>query len=129
MRWNRWPMGVRQSPYATTRMCSIGMECIKGNPKDSSNIWAWDHIKLNLPGQDDYEASQPWVSKRTIDGFIAPDNYVFVDDGRQTATTKFSCDRATRSVASEGNFLGEQDASRKRRDSSQQSDRKQVAFR
>ena len=121
MRWNRWPMGVRQSPYATTRMCAIGLECIKGNRLDRNNVWAWEYIDLNLPGMAKYDPSQPWVSKRTTNGSLAPDTYVFVDDGRQTGPTEGLCDRATRSVASEGNFLGEQDASRKRRKSSQTS--------
>jgi len=40
MRWNRWPMGVRQSPYATTRMCAIALECIKGNRAAADNVWA-----------------------------------------------------------------------------------------
>lgn len=88
-------MGVHQSPYATTRMFAIGLECIKGNRLDTNNIWAWEYIKLNLPGMATYDPSQPWVSKRTSGGSLAPDTYVFVDNGRQTGPTEELCDRAT----------------------------------
>ena len=58
-RWNRWPMGVHQSPYATCRMCAIGLECIKGNRGDPKNAWAWECVKLNLPSQSDYDPAEP----------------------------------------------------------------------
>ena len=122
MRWNRRPMGVRQFPYVTTRMCAIGLDYIKGNRADPTYVWAWHYVDLNLLGQSTYDPAQPWVCKRTISGAIAPDNYVFVDDGRQTTSSEDTCDRAKRSIASEGNFLGEQDASRKRRKASQNSE-------
>ena len=104
MRWNRWAMGVRQSSIATTRMCSIGLESIKGNRRDPNNIWSWERVEFNLPGQSNYNPSQPLVSKRIITNALAADTYIFVDDSRQTGHIKDVCDKATRSVASEGFF-------------------------
>lgn len=119
MRWNRWAMGLRQSPYATTRPFSIGMEAILGNRRDLPNVFNWNHIRLNLPGSPDYSPSEPWVSKRTVDGHIPPDAFTFVDDIRTVGRTEDICDNASRRIGSGLNYLGEQEASRKRRPSSQ----------
>ena len=121
MRWNRWAMGVCQSPFATTRMYAISLEVIKGNRRDKSNPFAWDKVVLNLPADPDYDPSQPWVSKRTVDDKLPPDCFVFVDDGRVLGRTSKECNEATRRVASVMNHLGEQDAARKRRGCSQRS--------
>ena len=121
MRWNRWAMGVRQSPYATTRMYAISLEIIKGNRRDPTNPFAWASIRLNLPSSPDYDPSAPWVSKRTTSGQLPSDCFVFVDDGRVLDRTRGGCNRATRRVGSVMNHLGEQDASRKRRGCSQRS--------
>ena len=121
MRWNRWDMGVRQSPYATTRMYAISLEIIKVNRRDHANPFNWDYVELNLPSSESYDPSQPWVSKRTKDGNLSSDCFVFVDDGRVLGRTQKTCNNSTRRVASVMNHLGEQDASRKRRGASQNS--------
>ena len=121
MRWNRWAMGLRQSPYATTRLFAIGMEAIFGNRLDKNNVFSWEYIKLNLPGSQDYSPAEPWVSKRTSNGKIPPDAFTFVDDIRTVGRSEKICDNATRRVGSSLNYLGEQEASRKRRPSSQRS--------
>lgn len=114
-------MGVHQSPYATTRMYAISLEVIKGNRRDLTNPFVWHYIKLNLPCSEGYDPSEPWVSKRTIMNKLPPDCYVFVDDGRVLGSTAKECDKGIRRTASIMNHLGEQDASRKRRGSSQHS--------
>lgn len=121
MRWNRWAMGVRQSPFATTRMYAMSLEIIKGNRSDPENPYGWEAIQLNLPSSENYDPSQPWVSKRTKDGHLAPDCFVFVDDGRILGRTQSVCNKCTRRTASVMNHLGEQDAARKRRGASQRS--------
>ena len=118
-RWNRWAICLRQSPFATTRMFGIGAECMFGNRRDKTNVFAWKYVKLNLPGSDGYDPSEPWVSKRTEDGKIPPDAFTFVDDIRVVGRTEEICDAATRRVASSANHLGEQQASRKRIKTSQ----------
>jgi hypothetical protein len=75
---------------------------------------------MNLPGQPKYDPSVPWVSKvRNDDGRIAEDLFTFMDDLRPTGSSKEQAWKAGRRAASVLGHLGIQDASRKRRDSSQ----------
>ncbi len=91
-------------------------EYIRGNPLDPKNPFNYDVIILNLPGQTDYNPSMPWVFKfHSQDGNIANDFFVYVDDVRTTGFSAEECWRCTRVVASQYNFLGLQDAARKRR--------------
>mmetsp|Transcript_23389 Transcript_23389/g.35443 ORF Transcript_23389/g.35443 Transcript_23389/m.35443 type:complete len:218 (-) Transcript_23389:5513-6166(-) len=74
---------------------------------------------MNCPGQRNYDPSKPWVSKvRKPDGRIAADFVSFVDDFRPSGPSSAEAWRAARRTASVLNFLGIQDAARKRRDSS-----------
>ena len=114
-------MGLRQSPYATTRIFAIGMESIFGNRLDKNNIFGWSQVLLNFPGSDKYNPSLPWVSKRTADFEIPPDDFTFVDDICVVGSTESKCYIATRKVGSSINHLGEQEASRKRRPTAQTS--------
>ena len=102
-------------------MYAISLEIIKGNRKDPNNPFKWDYVELNLPSSENYDPSQPWVSKRMKDGNLPSDCFVFVDDGRVPGRTQKTCNQSTRRVASVMNHLGEQDASRKRRGASQHS--------
>jgi hypothetical protein len=61
----------------------------------------------------------PWVPKVCKDWQIAADLFTFVDDLRPTEPGARECWRAARRAGSILNWLGLQDASRKRRDSSQ----------
>ena len=95
-------------------MFGVGAECMFGNRRDKSNVFGWKYIKLNLPGSDGYDPSEPWVSKRTKEGKIPPDAFTFVDDIRVVGRTEEIFDNATGRVASSVNQLGQQEASRKR---------------
>lgn len=48
----------------------------------------WDHIRLNLPGNADYDPSISWISKIRLDGLIACDIFTFVDDERLSGATR-----------------------------------------
>ena len=67
-------------------------EEIRGDPADPSNVFRWDKVRLNLPGQADYDHSLPWVSKVRIldDGtaVMAADLHTFMDDCRPCGSTK-----------------------------------------
>jgi hypothetical protein len=118
--WTRAAMGLTSSPYQSVQGMAFAEEVIFGDRHDSSNPYRWDHIQMNLPGQVDYNPSLPWVSKvRDEDGWIASDLFSFVDDLRPTSTSKKEGWKAARRTARVLSFLGLQDASRKRRDSSQ----------
>ena len=75
---------------------------------------------MNLPVNEDYDPSKHWVSDiRLDDGRIAADLFIFVDDLRPTGSGRKETWRAARRAASTLNYLGIQDAPRKRRDSLQ----------
>ena len=115
-RWERCAMGLTSSPYQTVQAVLVAEEVIKGDPSDSSNVFAWDEVRMNLPGQENYDANLSWVSKvRVSDGRIACDLYLYVDDARTTGPDAEECRLAARRVTSMFNHLGIQDAARKRR--------------
>lgn len=117
--WQRAAMGLRSSPYQAVQAMGVAEEVIRGDRKDPNNIFHWDKVILNLPGSEDYNPSKPWVYKMRLgDGRIAADIFIFVDDLRPTGPTRKDAWLAARQAASKLNFLGIQDAPRKRRASS-----------
>lgn len=77
-------------------------------------------VQVNLPGSPDFDPSKPWVFKfRKDDGCIACDVFIYVDDIRVTGRNRDEAWKACRRVYSKLNYLGVQDAARKRRDASQ----------
>lgn len=120
-RWERCYMGCSTSPYQAGQAMLFAEEFIRGTPVDPSNIFRFDSVRLNLPGDPHYMPNLPWVSKiRASDGQLACDLFMYVDDGRTTAPTYEECWGASRCVASKLNWLGVQDAARKRRPPSQE---------
>jgi len=113
-------MGLRPSPFMATQTMSWAEEIILGDPLDPTNIFRWDEVVLNLPGMLDYDPTRPWVAKyRSSDGKIACDMLIYIDDLRLTGPTAEECWAASRRAASVCNWLGIQDAPRKRREPSQ----------
>ena len=116
-------MGLTWSLYQVVKSLHLAEEIIRGDRLDCKNVFRWDRIRLNLPGSDDYNPSLPWVSKvkdnpdGTVD--VAADLFTFVDDLRPTGKSKAEAWKAGRRSASLLNWLGIQDAPRKRRDSRQ----------
>jgi hypothetical protein len=118
-RWTRCGMGFRSSPYNTIQAFLFAEEQIRGNPWDLGNVLHCDAIRLNLPGSLRYEPSQPWVSKvRSQDGLIACDFIIYVNVIRSSGNSWEESRGCARKVASTLNWLGLQDAARKRRDPS-----------
>jgi hypothetical protein len=113
-------MGVKSLPYQAVSALTVVDEVIKGDPEDESNIFQWVRVILNLPGNQDYDPNLPWVSKVRADGRIAADLFTFVDDLRPAGPGKKEAWMAARRAFSILNWLGLQEAARKRRDSSQQ---------
>ena len=71
---------------------------------------------MNLPGSEDYDPSMPWVYKwDSVNDRLASDFACYIDDIRGLGGTETVCRAATRRVASYVNYLGQQDAPRKRR--------------
>jgi hypothetical protein len=79
--WVRAAMGLTLSPYQSVQGMAFAEEMIFGDRHDSKTPYRWDRVRLNLPGQLDYDPSLPWMSKvRKEDGRIASDMSSFVDD-------------------------------------------------
>jgi hypothetical protein len=75
---------------------------------------------MNLPGCTEYNPNKPWVYKmRLNDGRITANLFIFVDNLCPTGPSQKEAWLLARRAASKLNFLGIQDAPRKRQDSSQ----------
>lgn len=115
--WHRALMGCKSSPYQAVQGMTVAEEVIRGQPQDSNNVFRWDEVRLNLPGDPNYDSSKPGVSKIRKDGRIAADLVGYVDDLRTSGCDRKEAWRAAKRTASMLNHLGLQDAPRKRRDS------------
>jgi hypothetical protein len=112
-------MGLKSSPYQAVSAMMVADEIIQGDHLKEGNVFEWVRVRLNLPGNEDYDPNLPWVSKVREDGHIAADLFIFVDDLRPAGPGSKICWQAARRAGSVLSWLGIQDASRKRRDSSQ----------
>jgi hypothetical protein len=116
VRWGRCLMGGTFYPYQTGKGMGHAKEIIMGDPNDEQNFYQWKEVRLNLPGYPDYDPSLAWAAKVREDGRVAADLFIYMDDFRLTGPDADECWRASRKAASICNYLGIQDAPRKRRD-------------
>ena len=115
-RWERTLMGFQSSPYLCTQAFGWSEGFILGDPEDhANNPLAWKEVKLNLPGSSGYQPTKPWVYRTKLDGSLAAFFGTYIDDIRTGDSSEGGCRKATRRVASRINYLGQQDAPRKRR--------------
>lgn len=124
LHWVRTAMGLKWSPYQAIKSMHFAEELIRGDHTDPTNVFHWNKVLVNLPGRPDYDPTYPWLCKVKIDPdtgkiLVAADFFTFVDDLRPTGSTKSEAWLAGRRAASVTNWLGIQDAPRKRRDSRQ----------
>jgi len=121
LRWVRSAMGLKSSPYNSIQGILVVEEVIKGDHLDEQNIFRWDDIDLNLPGDPVYQPGLPWICKRQkSDGCIACDFVTYVDDMRSGGNGWIEARKVSRTIDMKLNYLELQDAARKRRDPSQQ---------
>jgi hypothetical protein len=122
MRWERSLMGVRSSPFNCVKIYLLGEDIIRGDRKDERNPMRWDKVMFNLPGSKGYDPTRPWIYKydmknQRLAAFVVS----YVDDLRTGCHgSKEDGDKVTHYVASRLNYLGQQDAPRKRGSASQQ---------
>ena len=117
-RWERYMMGLRTSPYVACKLFGVTLEIIRGDRADPTNVFRWHNVKLNLPGDPGYTPTRPWVQKVRIDGTPSANVVSYVDDIRPIGSSEKDCQAAARRMAAITNYLGEQDAPRKRRPAS-----------
>ena len=108
-------MGFRPSPYVATQTFSWSEEVIVGNYTKEENPFFWDSVILNQPGTPKYDPSMPWIYRwdsvhLTLPGFLG----TYIDDIRTGHSSEVGCKSVSRRVSSRVNYLGQQDAARKR---------------
>ena len=109
-------MGFRCSPYWATRYYYFMEEMVIGDHTASDNPFRWDQIILHLPGDENFNPSLPFVIKwDAVSNRIAAAIRAYVDDLRVIAPTRELVWAADRQVAARLQYLGSQDAPRKRR--------------
>eukprot|EP00956_Cyclotella_meneghiniana_P033673 scaffold98222_cov35-Cyclotella_meneghiniana.AAC.2 len=118
MRFSRLLFGGRPCPYLAVQGHARAIELITGNIADASNPLGWTQVITNWPFDFGYDPSMPRVIRVRRDGEMAPGYPAFVDDGRISGVSKEICDSATHRFCTKVNYLGEQNASRKRRPAS-----------
>ena len=112
-------MGCKSSPFNAVRFKMIREEIIRGNREKPGNVLGWDMLRLNLPGDPQYDSKKGWCQKIKIlsDASleVANDFVTYVDDVRVTGNSPRAVRCTSHVVASRTQWLGQQDASRKRR--------------
>ncbi|KAL7577190.1 hypothetical protein ACA910_003525 [Epithemia clementina (nom. ined.)] len=108
-------MGLSPSPYQATRSAHRVKFLAMGNRDDPTNVFRWDRILLNIPRDDGYDPTQPWVSKVRVDGVLAANVYPYVDHMRETGPTDEDAWQAASKIAKAAAYYGLQDAAQKRR--------------
>ena len=117
--WMRSAMGLKTSPYNAVQGSQRAKRIILGDPRDPLNPFHWATIKLNLPGTENYNPSEPWILKMRADGSPAAEIVQYVDDVRIIAPTEELAWLCSSKMGKGLSFLGLQDAARKRRKPSQ----------
>ncbi len=116
LRWTRCLMGLRSSPYTAVRYFAWIEEFIRGSRSDKGNVFRFDQVRLNLPGMSCYDPSLPPVGKiLNVGQGLVPNFSVYIDDIRICGGTLRDVVKAARRIASRCNYMGIQDAPRKRR--------------
>jgi len=115
-RWERTLMGLRPSPHICTQTFSWAEDVIRGNRLDPNNPLGWDTVILNLPGDKFYDPERPWVYRfNSVTKQMANFFGTYIDDIRTGGPSEEDCHATSHRVASIINYLGMQDAPRKRR--------------
>jgi len=109
-------MGLRPSPEWSCRFYYLAEEFIRGNERETQNPLRWDKVVLNLIGNANFNPSLPNVFKWNEQAQrLAGEIKAYVDDLRALGWSLEHAWRIAHLIASRLQFLGIQDAARKRR--------------
>jgi hypothetical protein len=115
--WNRSFMGFTPSPFNAVQTYYIGEEFARGNPAIENNPMRYNRVKLNLP----FDSTCPRVMKWNANAkAIAGDVKTFVDDLRRTGYNFENSCQVAGQIGARFQYLGIQEAARKRRPPSQE---------
>jgi hypothetical protein len=113
-------MGLKSLPSVAIKGTHLAKETVVGNHLLPTNPFCWSYVHLKLPRMENYDPTQPWVSRQRADGKIAAGAPRFVDDLRPVGPSEEECWEVTHTLASRYCYLGHQISSRKTRLPSQQ---------
>jgi hypothetical protein len=120
LRWERFFIGMKPSPYNSVRYFYWAEELARGNPIDPANPLHYSEVILNLPGMKEYDPTMPHVYKwNSVAKRVAGEIVTFIDDMRACGFSKENTWQILRRLTSILQYLGIQDAPRKRRPSCQ----------
>jgi hypothetical protein len=121
--WGRLFMGMAPSPYIAIRMYYVAEKSCRGPASAKDNPMGYHEVCLNVPGSSDYNPSLPRVMKwNQAAKAIAGDVFTFVDDLRSSGHSVQNSWQVSHQLGSRLQYLGIQDAPRKRRPPSQTPD-------
>jgi hypothetical protein len=113
MTWSRRLMGFGLSPYDAVKLYLVAEEILRGDQHDPSNAFQYNHVRLNLPGTQEYLPLLPWISKRQHDGLLASNFVCFVDNQQVMGERVERIVEVGHALSSCESYLGLQDALRK----------------
>jgi hypothetical protein len=113
--WDRPAMGLTGSPYTCFQGAFRAKRVVLGDRANARNPFRWNSVMSNLPGTWNYDPSMPKLYKQRIDGTLAGDLVIYIDDVRAISDSHEEAWRASSQVAKTCSWLGLQDAARKRR--------------
>jgi hypothetical protein len=117
--WDRPAMGLLGSPpYTCFQGACRAKRVMLGDRKSEENPFCWDTVVMNLPGAWEYDPTMPKLYKRKLDGSIAGDLMIYIDDVHVVSDSHDETWNASSRVAKTCSWLGLQDAARKRREPS-----------
>ena len=106
-------MRIIDSPYHEFKAVMWAKCIAMGDQLDPNKPFAWEKAVMNLPRTEEYDCQRTWLFNQSVDGLLAEDLFIYVDDGRPIGPTKNLCREASRRWGSTCSWLGIQDASRK----------------
>ena len=84
-------IGLTDSPYHALQTVIWAKDLVLINIQEKENPFKWDIMMNNLPGTSTDDCCRSWVYKKRSYRSIAPDMFVYVDDGRTIGPTEEVC--------------------------------------
>ena len=114
--WERTLVELRSSPFTCTQTFGWSEDVLCEDHFDSANALGCDKVVLNLPGYRGYNLTNPWVYHiNIVTGQMNSFFTIYIDDIITGYHSQKSCRDTSRQVEAGVNYLGQKDASRKRR--------------
>ena len=81
-------MGITDLTYHAFQAVMWSKSISMGDQLDLDNPFSWEKVVLNIPGTKEYDYQQPWVFKKRVDGLLAVDLLISVENRQTIGPTK-----------------------------------------